>query len=141
MPPVRPAATAALFHDVKQSTVAHHCGALQLPLLSRTFYRYKETDVGHKQKKLPTEARQPKGEAPTLELKLEDDDGEMLRRLGPQAPVKGGYNPYDRDPQRRTKPEAVSHANTDLRKLSEWIRLKREVEELKKQDEAQEPKK
>jgi hypothetical protein len=97
--------------------------------------------VGHKQKKLATEARKPKGEAAPLELELEDDDGELLRRLGPLAPVKGGYNPYDRDPQRRKKPDAVSHANTDLRKLSEWIRLKREVEELKKLDEADEPKK
>ena len=46
-----------------------------------------------------------------------------------------GYNPYDRTaggkpaaagPEPRRKP-------TDLRKLSEWIRLQREVEALKKE--------
>jgi GH35 family endo-1,4-beta-xylanase len=50
-----------------------------------------------------------------------------------KAPPVVGYNPYERaagakatpkEPEPRRKP-------TDLRKLSEWIRLQREVEALK----------
>jgi hypothetical protein len=46
-----------------------------------------------------------------------------------------GYNPYDRTAGGKTPPPAVEPRRkpTDLRKLSEWIRLQREVEALKKE--------
>jgi hypothetical protein len=93
--------------------------------------------VGHKQKRLRTDERQPNPEEPALELKLEGEDEESERRLGKKAPPKGGYDPYDRDPLRRTKDDKAGPAKTDLRKLSEWIRLTREVEEQKQRDEAE----
>lgn len=76
-----------------------------------------------------------------FELSLEDTLAET-RRVTPQgakAPVKG-YNPYDTPvgsaDASKPKPGASSEAKrkpTDLRKLSEWIRLQRQVEALKKQ--------
>jgi hypothetical protein len=71
------------------------------------------------------------------ELSLEDDDSELARRHGPKAKLKGGYDPYDRDPLASKKLPPGKQPSTDLRKLSEWIRLKREVEELRQQDEAE----
>jgi hypothetical protein len=47
-----------------------------------------------------------------------------------------GYNPYDRKAGGKPPPQAVVEPRrkpTDLRKLSEWIRLQREVEALKKE--------
>lgn len=41
------------------------------------------------------------------------------------------YNPYA---QRRAREAANSRTRTDLRKLSEWIKLMRELEERKKND-------
>ena len=48
----------------------------------------------------------------------------------PSAPVAGGYNPYDTFPNVRRAGSSQQHA--DLRQLSEWIRLKRQVAQIKK---------
>lgn len=97
--------------------------------------------MSHKQRKPQTDRREPEPPAaerapePALELRLEEDDGDTVRRHGLKPKLKGGYDPYDRDPLKKKKMEVVRQS-PDLRKLSEWIRLKREVEELKKQSEA-----
>ena len=52
----------------------------------------------------------------------------------PSAPVAGGYNPYDTFPSVRRAGSTRQHA--DLRQLSEWIRLKRQVAQIKKTDES-----
>jgi hypothetical protein len=64
-----------------------------------------------------------------IELSLEDED-ELLSRGKPRLPA-GAYNPYDVDPRTGKKTARAPAARTDLRKLSEWIKLKREVDELK----------
>jgi len=51
------------------------------------------------------------------------------------VPVKArtgvvGYNPYDAEPAAKPKTEEQKTKPTDLRKLSEWIRLQRQVAEL-----------
>ncbi len=61
---------------------------------------------------------------PASELSLED--------TGPRPAPGGAYNPYDIDPKARRPLKPV--AKQDLRKLSEWIKLKKEVEELKKEE-------
>ena len=48
------------------------------------------------------------------------------------APVVGGYNPYDTFPS--VRPVGSAQQNADLRRLSEWIRLKRQVAQIKKSD-------
>ena len=49
------------------------------------------------------------------------------------AKVGHGYNPYDTYPSVRRDDSTARQA--DLRRLSEWIRTKKQVEELKKSDE------
>ena len=51
-----------------------------------------------------------------------------------------GYNPYDRNPVKAGPPKKPAAARSDLRKLSEWIRLKKEVENLKDADPPAPPK-
>lgn len=76
-----------------------------------------------------------------FELSLEDTLSQQRRGIAPQAGRKGtvvGYNPYDTPlAAREAKKPAVAPDSkrkpTDLRKLSEWIRLQRQVEALKKQ--------
>jgi len=50
-----------------------------------------------------------------------------------------GYNPYDRTAGAKPPPPDVEPRRkpTDLRKLSEWIRLQREVEALKKKEQSE----
>lgn len=70
------------------------------------------------------------------ELELAEDDGPR----GPRSSLAGGaYDPYNVDPKTGRKPVAApkTEARTDLRKLSEWIKLKREVDEAKSTDDAQ----
>lgn len=62
-----------------------------------------------------------------LELSLADD-AEAPR--GKPRLVAGAYDPYDVD-VRKGRPPDTAATRTDLRKLSDWIKLKREVEELK----------
>ena len=51
-----------------------------------------------------------------------------------RLPLKtaGGYNPYDAVPRGKTtgRPTGKRKNPTDLRKLSEWIRRHREIDEL-----------
>ena len=51
-----------------------------------------------------------------------------------------GYNPYERTAGAKPPPKELGPRRkpTDLRKLSEWIRLQREVEALK-QEKSEEP--
>ena len=58
----------------------------------------------------------------TFELMLEDE--------AVVAKVGGGYNPYDTFPNVRH--DGVGQRQADLRRLSEWIRVKRQVSQLKK---------
>jgi hypothetical protein len=65
-----------------------------------------------------------------------DEPDAALRELSllPDSPKKKkvltGYDPYDRDANVTTKEPAPAN-RADLRKLSEWIKLKKEVETLK----------
>lgn len=66
-----------------------------------------------------------------LKLSLEDTIAQNMRGV----PVKtrsgvAGYNPYDAVPAAKPKNADDQHKPTDLRKLSQWIRLKREVADL-----------
>ncbi len=73
-----------------------------------------------------------------FDLSLEDTLAQRQRGLAvtPKKPVVSGYNPYDRGnaARRAPPPEQPPRKPTDLRKLSEWIRLQRQVEQLKKED-------
>jgi len=66
-----------------------------------------------------------------LKLSLEDTVSQQLRGVpGKTRSGVAGYNPYNAVPAARPKDDAREHKPTDLRKLSQWIRLKREVEQL-----------
>jgi hypothetical protein len=69
-----------------------------------------------------------------LELALEDTLARKMRGLDvtPTAKPQDGYNPYDTWPSIQA-PDAAKRP-TDLQRLSEWIRLKRQIETLKKDD-------
>jgi hypothetical protein len=75
-------------------------------------------------------------DADTFEgLSLEDTFGQQARGLGGAVKKKtghSGYNPYDAGPTGKPR-ETEKKKPTDLRKLSEWIRLKRDVEALDKE--------
>lgn len=69
-----------------------------------------------------------------VELRLEEEDAFPARGAGKALP-QGAYNPYDVDPRRgKAPPGGTAAGRTDLRKLSEWIKLKREIEELKSKE-------
>jgi hypothetical protein len=69
-----------------------------------------------------------------VELSLEEEDALLARGTNKPLP-QGAYDPYDVDPRRGRSSAGEAHGRTDLRKLSEWIRLKREIEELKTEEE------
>ena len=54
----------------------------------------------------------------------------MLEEQAVPAKAGGGYNPYDTFPNVRQA--GVGQRQADLRRLSEWIRVKRQVSQLKK---------
>jgi hypothetical protein len=66
-----------------------------------------------------------------LNLSLEDTMAQKMRGV-PTKSRSGvvGYNPYDAEPAAKPKDAAGKAKPTDLRKLSEWIRLQRQVAEL-----------
>jgi hypothetical protein len=66
-----------------------------------------------------------------LKLSLEDTVSQKMRGV-PTKSRTGviGYNPYDAEPAGKPKDAGAKHKPTDLRKLSEWIRLQRQVAEL-----------
>jgi len=75
--------------------------------------------------------------SPYPELALEDTAALRKRGVPVGTNPVSGYNPYDTGPPppagTRAAPDpAAPPRRTDLRKLSEWIRLQRQVEELKK---------
>jgi len=72
---------------------------------------------------------------PDDEEPLDEDTTERLLALAEDAKRKEEgttFNPYDTYPS-VSKPDSAQR-NADLRKLSEWIRIKRQVEQLKKKD-------
>jgi len=66
-----------------------------------------------------------------LKLSLEDTIAQKQRGV-PTRSRTGvvGYNPYDAEPAAKPKDAELKPKPTDLRKLSEWIRLQRQVAEL-----------
>lgn len=54
----------------------------------------------------------------------------MLEEQVAPARAGGGFNPYDTIPNVRQP--GVGQRQADLRRLSEWIRVKRQVSQLKK---------
>jgi len=68
---------------------------------------------------------------PEFVLSVEDTFAQKLRGVAVRARTGvSGYNPYDAAVSKR--PKATPSKPTDLRKLSEWIRLTRQVAALKK---------
>jgi len=66
-----------------------------------------------------------------VELKLEDTAVHVKPGVRSRGKSPGsGYNPYDTVPVDR--PREPKKTPKDLRKLSEWIRLQRQVSALKK---------
>ncbi|HEY4881735.1 MAG TPA: hypothetical protein VIH80_06105 [Steroidobacteraceae bacterium] len=65
-------------------------------------------------------------------LSLEDTIAQKMRGVpGKTRTGVVGYNPYDAVPAIKPNSDEVKPKPTDLRKLSEWIRLQRQVAELK----------
>jgi hypothetical protein len=56
----------------------------------------------------------------------------MLEEQAASAKVGGGYNPYDTFPNVRQS--GMVQRQADLRRLSEWIRMKRQVSQLRRTD-------
>jgi hypothetical protein len=66
------------------------------------------------------------------EISLEDTVAQKLRGVAKRTrSAQSGYNPYDMVPK-AAAPKEAQKTTTDLRKLSEWIRLSRQVAALKK---------
>ena len=61
----------------------------------------------------------------------------MLEEHAASARAGNGYNPYDTFPNVRQP--GLGQRQADLRRLSEWIRTKRQVVDLKKPEAAEEP--
>jgi len=79
-----------------------------------------------------------------LELSIEDTAAQLRRGLRPPGgrPAGVGYNPYDVAPAAGGRSDHApvpedgkpAHKPTDLRKLSEWIKLQRRVQALKSEE-------
>jgi len=66
-------------------------------------------------------------------ISLEDTVAQKLRGVAKRTrSPQAGYNPYDMELKTPAPKGAQKTKNTDLRKLSEWIRLSRQVAALKK---------
>jgi hypothetical protein len=74
----------------------------------------------------------PDSEKSLSELSLEDTLDQKMRGLPVKTRIPGGYNPYDAMAQGKSK--QAPRKPTDLRKLSEWIRVQRQVADLKKRE-------
>jgi hypothetical protein len=73
----------------------------------------------------------PEEGKPDPNLALEDTIAQRLRGVTPTRRTGvAGYNPYEAVPSEERPDEADKEKPTDLRKLSEWIRLQREIAEL-----------
>jgi hypothetical protein len=83
-------------------------------------------------KKLKTEHPEPPKAKSHDAISLEDTVAQKLRGVAKRTRnPQSGYNPYDMVPKTPSAKEAPK-TKTDLRKLSEWIRLSRQVAALKK---------
>jgi hypothetical protein len=78
-----------------------------------------------------TAEAEAKAAAAALSLSLEDTMAQKMRGV-PTKSRTGvvGYNPYDAEPAKSKSKDEDGKTRTDLRKLSEWIRLQRQVAEL-----------
>ncbi|MFI4866481.1 MAG: hypothetical protein ACHQDB_05175 [Steroidobacterales bacterium] len=66
-----------------------------------------------------------------MTLSLEDTIAQKQRGVATKSRTGVvGYNPYDAEPAAKPKDAELKPKPTDLRKLSEWIRLQRQVAEL-----------
>jgi hypothetical protein len=70
------------------------------------------------------ERRDP-GKARDLELELESTSSQTMRGVRLPRQFGSGYNPYDTVPD--TKGSTGQHRIEDMRRLSEWIRMKRDL--------------
>ena len=86
-----------------------------------------KTDAKPDLKAKPAPKPAPEAE---VKLSLEDTISQKMRGVAARRTAVAGYNPYDADPAAAPKNPGSKRKHTDLRKLSEWIRLKREVELL-----------
>jgi hypothetical protein len=69
----------------------------------------------------------------SLELSLEDTLAMKMRGVEVKKRIPAsGYNPYDAQVSGKSK--QPTRKPTDLRKLSEWIRVQREAAETKKRE-------
>jgi len=74
---------------------------------------------------------QPKAKSEDA-ISLEDTVAQKLRGVAKRTrSSQAGYNPYDME-LKTPAPNEAQKTKTDLRKLSEWIRLSRQVAALKK---------
>jgi hypothetical protein len=81
----------------------------------------------------------PEG-TPDLKLSLEDTIAQRLRGVTPTRRTGvAGYNPYEAVPAEERHDDAGKEKPADLRKLSEWIRLQREIAELNPGTEPKKP--
>jgi hypothetical protein len=78
---------------------------------------------------------QPERESQADSAYFEGLEDIQLEEEAARARVGSGYNPYDTVPNLREPDSAQRHA--DLRRLSEWIRLKRQMEMQRDKDAAQ----
>ena len=71
----------------------------------------------------------------SFELSLEDTLAQKLRGVPSKTrSATTGYNPYDAVAGGNLKEKDKARKPADLRKLSEWIRMQREIAELKKRE-------
>jgi hypothetical protein len=91
-----------------------------------------------KQRSQPPDPAASSGAEEPSGLSLDDTAGHMRRLPAAERPASpAGRDPYDVSPREvavaaRTAELKQRAKPTDLRKLSEWIRLQRQVETLKK---------
>jgi hypothetical protein len=81
--------------------------------------------------------RTPSFEDTVPDLSLEDTLNQRRRGLPDTRGTVSGYNPYDAAPDPSAPGRKTQRKRTDLRKLSEWIRVQRQVEQLRQSE--QEP--
>ncbi len=71
-----------------------------------------------------------------------DFERPVFEIVGARDPLQrqvGAYDPYDRAPDEFERRRSGSTSRTDLRKLSEWIKMMRELEARKKTGGDEEP--
>ena len=87
---------------------------------------------------MSSETNNQPGDGFELSLSIEDTAAQKMRVAPGKVRPASGYNPYDalaptRAADANKKKDEEKRKPTDLRKLSEWIRMQRQVEALKKE--------